>query len=137
MNDYWNSAIDHLNIAVGEIERSRTFYTDTLAAIGIDELLFVGPQDGTESGGQMVGYGRGEKPFFWILDNRTVGAGTHIAFAVPRRSLVDAFHAAALKAGGTDNGAPGLRSRYHPNYYGAFILDPDGINVEAVCHAPE
>lgn len=136
MNEYWTSAIDHLNIAVSDIDRSRTFYTAAFAAIGVEELLYVGPEHGTESGGRMVGYGKGEKPFFWILDNRQVGGGTHVAFSVPSRELVDAFHAAALSAGGTDNGGPGLRTRYHPNYYGAFVLDPDGINVEAVCHDP-
>jgi catechol 2,3-dioxygenase-like lactoylglutathione lyase family enzyme len=75
------------------------------------------------------------KPVFWILGNSHVGTGTHIAFKASSRSQVNAFYHAAIAAGGTDNGKPGLR-RYHPNYYGAFNLDPDGINIEAVCHSP-
>lgn len=76
-------------------------------------------------------------PFFWIGDNERVGEGTHVAFSTPDRATVDAFYEAAIAAGGRDNGAPGLRPKYHPNYYGAFVLDPDGANIEAVCHRPE
>lgn len=135
MDDYHATMIDHLNLAVSDIDRSRAFYTAALGSIGIVELLNIEP-DRTESGGKMVGYGRGVKPFFWILDNKRVGEGTHVAFAVGTRAEVEAFYEAALGAGGADNGAPGLRPEYHENYYGAFVLDPDGVNVEAVCHDP-
>ena len=135
MDNYHATMIDHLDLAVSDIDRSRAFYTAALGSIGIDELLNIEP-DRTESGGKMVGYGRGVKPFFWILDNKRVGEGTHVAFAVGTRAEVEAFYEAALGAGGADNGAPGLRPEYHENYYGAFVLDPDGVNVEAVCHDP-
>src|SRR3569832_1476603 len=119
--------LDHVGIAVSDIERSRAFYDRALAPIGITLLWEIGP-DKTESGGTALGYGSGGKPYFWIGDNERVGEGTHVAFAVRTREEVDAFHAAALTAGGRDNGAPGLRPHYHPNYYGAFVYDPDGIN---------
>jgi catechol 2,3-dioxygenase-like lactoylglutathione lyase family enzyme len=84
------------------------------------------------------GFGSDGKPWFWISEERKpVTENMHVAFAVPDRATVDAFHAAALEAGGTDNGAPGIREIYHPAYYGAYVLDPDGNNVEAVCHKPE
>jgi catechol 2,3-dioxygenase-like lactoylglutathione lyase family enzyme len=81
-----------------------------------------------------AGYGRNRKAFFWIGRREVVATGAHIAFFAPDRPTVDAFHAAALGAGGRDNGTPGLRLNYHPHYYDAFILDPDGHNIEAVCH---
>jgi catechol 2,3-dioxygenase-like lactoylglutathione lyase family enzyme len=127
--------LDHIGVAVSDLTRARLFYSRALAPLGIAELMEVGPEL-TESSGTAVGYGAGGKPFFWIGDNEAVGQGTHIAFAVDDRAMVDAFHAAALAAGGTDHGAPGLRPHYHPDYYAAFVLDPDGINVEAVCHKP-
>ncbi len=83
-----------------------------------------------------VAFGATEKPDFWLVEREPLGTGTHVAIAAPDRATVDAFHAAALAAGGTDNGAPGPRT-YHPTYYGAFVLDPDGNNLEAVCHQPE
>ena len=83
-----------------------------------------------------AGLGAGGKPDFWITVAPAPVTHTHIAFAAATRAEVDAFHAAALTAGGRDNGAPGLRPQYHPNYYGAFVFDPDGHNVEAVCHKP-
>jgi len=87
--------------------------------------------------GAAAGFGDGGKPYFWIETRRPpVEGALHVAFAAPTRELVDAFHAAGLEAGGTDNGAPGVREIYHPHYYGAYILDPDGNNIEAVCHAP-
>lgn len=125
--------LDHIGIAVSSIERSRAFYDRALKPIGISLLWEIGP-DRTESGGTALGYGSGGKPYFWIGDNEQVGEGTHVAFAARTRAEVDAFYEAALAAGGRDNGAPGLRPHYHPDYYGAFVLDPDGINVEAVCH---
>ncbi len=94
------------------------------------------PADTTESGGTVVGFGAdGEEGSFWIGDNEAVGEGIHVAFAAESRSVVDEFHRAALAAGGKDNGAPGPRPNYGPNYYAAFVFDPDGHNIEAVCHA--
>ncbi|WP_313351891.1 VOC family protein, partial [Paracoccus sp. (in: a-proteobacteria)] len=84
--------------------------------------------------GPHLGYGRDGKPFFWIGSGRVAVAATHVALSAPDRATVDAFHAAALAAGGRDNGAPGLRPDYHPGYYAAFVLDPDGNNIEAVHH---
>ena len=83
-----------------------------------------------------AGFGVGEKPTFWISEREPFGTGTHVAFQTEDRDTVDAFHAAALAAGGTDNGAPGVREVYDPHYYGAYVLDADGNNVEAVCHRP-
>jgi catechol 2,3-dioxygenase-like lactoylglutathione lyase family enzyme len=127
--------LDHVGFAVSDLEKSRAFYEAALAPLGISILMTVTPEM-TESGGTAIGFGKDEKPFFWIGDNERVGQGTHIAFAVDDRSLVDAFHRAARAAGGTDHGAPGLRPHYHPDYYAAFVLDPDGQNIEAVCHKP-
>jgi catechol 2,3-dioxygenase-like lactoylglutathione lyase family enzyme len=118
--------LDHVTIGVSDFVRSRAFYDKTLAAIGINRL------HGDDSA--FAGYGSDQKPFFWIGLKTGVITGVHIAFAVPDRALVDRFHAAGLGAGGRDNGKPGLRLHYHPNYYGAFVLDPDGHNIEAVCH---
>jgi catechol 2,3-dioxygenase-like lactoylglutathione lyase family enzyme len=128
--------IDHVGFAVTDAERSKRYYQQALAPLGIALIMTVGP-DKTESGGTAHGFGSGGKPYFWFGDNERPGEGTHVAFAVESRAMVDAFYAAAIAAGGRDNGAPGIRARYHPNYYGAFVLDPDGINVEAVCHRPE
>lgn len=126
--------IDHVGFAVRDAERSRLFYEKALAPLGVGLLRTV-PPDQTEAGGTAHGFGKDGKPFFWVGDNEAVGEGTHIAFAVNTRAEVDAFHAAALKAGGRDNGGPGLRPHYSPVYYAAFVLDPDGHNIEAVCRA--
>lgn len=128
--------IDHVGIAVADTKRSKAFYDAALAPIGISMIMEV-PGSVTESGGTACGYGKAGKPFFWFGDKEKVGKGFHIAFAVDKRKLVDAFYKAALAAGGKDNGAPGLRPHYHSNYYGAFVHDPDGHNVEVVCHLPE
>ena len=122
--------IDHVGIEVSDFERSKTFYEKALAPLGIRLLMeFEGS----------AGFGKdtehGPKPFFWIgARDRPSVTGAHVALGVRAPELVDAFHSAALAAGGTDNGAPGLRPIYHPGYYGAFVLDPDGNNIEAVCH---
>ena len=128
--------IDHMGIAVSDIERSRKFYEATLGALGMSVNMEVG-SDQTESGGTALGFGAGDEKIFWIADQERPGEGTHVAFRVERREQVDAFHAAGVKAGGRDNGAPGLRPHYGPNYYAAFICDPDGANIEAVCYAEE
>ena len=125
--------LDHVGFAVADAERSRRFYEQALAPLGIELIMSVTPEQ-TEAGGTAHGFGSAGKPYFWIGDNERVGEGTHVAFAVETRAEVDAFHEAALAAGGRDHGAPGLRPHYHPNYYGAFVLDPDGNNIEAVCH---
>ena len=128
--------IDHIGFAVADADRSRRFYEQAPAPLGISLIMSVTPEQ-TESGGTAHGFGADGKPFFWVGDNERVGEGTHVAFAVDSRSKVDAFHRAALAAGGRDNGPPGLRPHYHPDYYAAFIHDPDGNNIEAVSHGPE
>ena len=142
MAGFESHRIDHLNIGVSDAERARDFYVAALRPLGI-KLLHSIPPEGAEPhgdqariGGPIYGFGEGHKPFFWLVGNARVGDGTHIAFSAESPAMVDAFYQAALAAGGTDNGAPGHR-HYHPDYYGAFVRDPDGINVEAVCHAPQ
>jgi catechol 2,3-dioxygenase-like lactoylglutathione lyase family enzyme len=129
--------IDHIGIIVTDFASSRAFYEKALAAIGYGKLLEFGPEiTGTV---RVAGFGEAPKSDLWISEaapGKAAGNTTHVALRVASRTLVDAFHAAALAAGGRDNGAPGIRAHYHPNYYGAFILDPDGHNIEAVCHDP-
>jgi catechol 2,3-dioxygenase-like lactoylglutathione lyase family enzyme len=120
--------LDHVTIGVSDFSRARKFYDAALAPLGIERFA----TDGTH----FAGYGAAGKAFFWIGLRDAVKSGAHIAFAAMDRAAVDAFYRAALAAGGGDNGAPGLRPQYHPHYYGAFVLDPDGHNIEAVCHAP-
>jgi catechol 2,3-dioxygenase-like lactoylglutathione lyase family enzyme len=120
--------IDHLGLDVTDYERSKAFYEGALAPLGMKVLM--------EPVREVCGFG-GDFPFFWIgKRDRGPQRGVHVAFTAKDREMVDAFHAAALEAGGDDNGAPGVREIYHPHYYGAFVLDPDGNNVEAVCHKP-
>jgi catechol 2,3-dioxygenase-like lactoylglutathione lyase family enzyme len=120
--------IDHTGIVVRDLNKSRQFYEQALAPLGY-AMLFEVPGD--------VGMGFGEppKPDFWI-GRGTPTISQHIAFRANSRAVVDAFYRAALAAGGKDNGAPGPRPHYHANYYGAFVLDLDGHNIEAVCHSP-
>jgi catechol 2,3-dioxygenase-like lactoylglutathione lyase family enzyme len=125
--------LDHVGFAVADAERSRLFYEQALAPLGITLIMTVTPEQ-TDSGGTAHGFGSDGKPYFWVGDHEKVGEGTHVAFAADTREQVDAFYEAALAVGGRDNGAPGLRPHYHPDYYGAFVLDPDGLNIEAVCH---
>jgi catechol 2,3-dioxygenase-like lactoylglutathione lyase family enzyme len=124
-----------VGFAVSDAARSRAFYEAALRPLGIALIHEIAP-DQSGSGGTVFGFGAEGDPFFWIGDNEQAGEGTHIAFTAPSRDRVDAFHAAALAAGGRDNGGPGPRPEYGENYYAAFVLDPDGINVEAVCHEP-
>jgi catechol 2,3-dioxygenase-like lactoylglutathione lyase family enzyme len=122
--------LDHVGLDVGDYERSKAFYSRALAPLGLELVLEPVPGIG--------GFGERQRPFFWIATGRrSAQSGVHVAFAAENRAAVDAFHAAALEAGATDNGAPGVREIYHPAYYGAYVLDPDGNNVEAVCHRPE
>lgn len=127
--------LDHVGIPVSDYTRSLAFYTQVLAPLGIGLIMEV-PQEEI-AGAKAAGFGHEGKPYFWFGDDGAPGQHTHVAFAVDSRAKVDAFHSAALAAGGRDNGAPGLRPHYHPDYYGAFVLDPDGHNVEAVCHLPD
>jgi catechol 2,3-dioxygenase-like lactoylglutathione lyase family enzyme len=126
---------DHIGFPVSDYARSRRFYDQALKPLGISCLHEVTP---AMTGGDdtYAGYGR-ERPQFWISTGVPVKPGVHVAFAAKSRKMVDAFYRAAIAAGGLDNGAPGLRPHYHPNYYGAFVRDPDGHNIEAVCHAPQ
>jgi catechol 2,3-dioxygenase-like lactoylglutathione lyase family enzyme len=126
--------IDHTGISVKDFEASKAFYDKVFAPLGAS-LLYMVPEQFT-GGVKVGGYGR-EKPDFWLHENAETGPGRHYAFKARTRAEVDAFYEAAIAAGGRDNGAPGPRPHYHPNYYGAFVFDPDGNNVEAVCHAPE
>jgi catechol 2,3-dioxygenase-like lactoylglutathione lyase family enzyme len=128
------SLIDHITLVVSDYTRSKTFYEQALAALGVKPLMEFG---------EVCGFGRDSKPDFWIgagpasfhkPEQLRVITPTHVAFAARSRAEVEAFHAAALAAGGRDFGAPGIRPQYHPGYYGAFVLDPDGHNVEAVVH---
>jgi catechol 2,3-dioxygenase-like lactoylglutathione lyase family enzyme len=120
--------LDHVGLDVADYEVSKAFYQRALEPLGLRLMMEPVPEVG--------GFGD-DFPFFWIgKRDRGPQTGVHVAFRVANRELVDAFHAAALAAGGTDNGGPGVREIYHPNYYGAFVLDPDGNNVEAVCHTP-
>jgi catechol 2,3-dioxygenase-like lactoylglutathione lyase family enzyme len=119
--------IDHAGFGVSDYARSKAFYEQALAPLGLSLLM--------EPMAEAAGFGEDGKPFFWIEARSPASPGAvHVAFAVEDRETVDAFHAAALAAGGTDNGAPGVRELYHPTYYGAYVLDPDGNNVEVVNH---
>lgn len=120
--------IDHLGFGVTDFARSKAFYLAALAPLGIATVM-------ENEGG--IGLGARGKPFFWLAPGGPSPGSLHVAFTAVTRRDVDAFHRAAVAAGGKDNGTPGLRLHYHPNYYGAFVLDPDGNNIEAVCHTPE
>jgi catechol 2,3-dioxygenase-like lactoylglutathione lyase family enzyme len=123
--------IDHLGLTVADYERSKAFYAQALAPLGyavIMEVTEVGP---------WLGLGVGGKPDFWLGHGAATAPRLHVAFRAQDRATVRAFYEVAIKAGAKDNGPPGLRPEYHPNYYGAFVLDPDGHNIEAVCHDPE
>ena len=127
--------IDHAGVQVSDLEKSKTFYEGALAPLGYRKLMeFTAEQTGSSAG---VGFGEPPKPDFWIGQGTPNHPPVHLAFRAANRAQVDAFYAAALKAGGRDNGPPGPRPHYHPHYYGAFVLDPDGHNIEAVCHRPE
>jgi catechol 2,3-dioxygenase-like lactoylglutathione lyase family enzyme len=123
--------IDHTGINVSNFKRSKEFYTQSLGSLGY-QLLHEFDASGV---GSVSGAGFGiDGPDFWILQGEVNTPRIHIAFRAETREEVQAFYEAALQAGGKDNGAPGLRTHYHPNYYAAFVLDPDGHNIEAVCH---
>ncbi len=120
--------LDHVKLFVSDVDRSRAFYERALQPLGYRVLLEPAPG--------VVGMGR-DFPNFWLAPAEGGSTTAHVAIRTDSRSVVDEFYEAALAAGGTDNGAPGLRPQYHPTYYGAFVHDPDGNNVEAVCHDPK
>lgn len=127
--------LDHVGFTVSDYDRAKAFYQQALAPLGIALLFEVtAEQTGAEA---HAGFGAAGRPFFWIGTGARPTQSIHVAFAAPDRATVAAFHAAALAAGGSDNGAPGLRPHYHADYYGAFVLDADGNNIEAVCRQPE
>ena len=119
--------LDHIGLNVSDFEVAKAFYLRALEPLGIRTVMEV-PE------WMSLGLGDGQKPYLWIHERGRPSTSTHVALVVPDVETVDAFHAAAIAAGGTDNGAPGLRPHYHASYYGAFVLDPDGNNIEAVCH---
>jgi catechol 2,3-dioxygenase-like lactoylglutathione lyase family enzyme len=125
--------IDHVGFPVSDYARSKKFYERALAPLGYALVMEV-QQDQHDK--PAAGFGANGKPDFWIGGEGGLNRPMHIAIAAQDRGPVDAFYGAALAAGGKDNGAPGLRPQYHAGYYAAFVLDPDGHNVEAVCHAP-
>jgi catechol 2,3-dioxygenase-like lactoylglutathione lyase family enzyme len=134
--------IDHMGMPVGDLARATEFYLKALGPLGYGIVMQVSAEQ--TGHGAAVGFGppgkaadfQSGKPSFWIGEGERLGGHVHVAFLAPSRAGVDAFYRAALAAGGKDNGPPGLRPHYHANYYGAFVLDLDGNNIEAVCHAP-
>jgi catechol 2,3-dioxygenase-like lactoylglutathione lyase family enzyme len=118
--------IDHAAVNVTDLERGKAFYSDALRPLGYS-LMF--------EAGEFLGFGKGEMPSFGVVRRDPTGGG-HVAFAADDRPTVDAFYEAAMAAGGTDNGPPGVREHYHPSYYAAYVRDGDGNNIEAVCHRP-
>jgi catechol 2,3-dioxygenase-like lactoylglutathione lyase family enzyme len=119
------TVIDHIGLNVADYARSRAFYTQAFEPLGYSIVMDFEPHG--------IGFGPEDKPIFWVVRRDPPGAA-HVAFTAPDRETVDAFYEAALAAGGTDNGPPGIREHYHPTYYAAFVLDPDGNNIEAVTH---
>jgi catechol 2,3-dioxygenase-like lactoylglutathione lyase family enzyme len=125
--------IDHIGFSVSDYARAKAFYEKALAPLGYVLVKEV-QQDANEA--PAAGFGVNGKPDFWIGGEGGLNKPVHVAIAARDRAGVDAFYKAALAAGGKDNGPPGIRAHYHPNYYGAFVLDADGNNIEAVCHTP-
>jgi catechol 2,3-dioxygenase-like lactoylglutathione lyase family enzyme len=126
--------LDHIGYSVADIDTAKRFYVAALAPLAVSVIMEVtAEQTGKDA---HVGFGENGKPYFWIGTGARQSGPVHVAFIAASRGQVDAFYKAALAAGGRDNGAPGIREHYHPNYYGTFVLDPDGNNIEAVCHAP-
>jgi len=126
--------VDHIGFGVRDYQASKTFYSTAMGPLDITLVMEVGPDKGVND--WAAGFGRNGKPELWIGGEGLTDRAIHIAVLAESRAQVDAFHAAAMKAGATDNGKPGLRPHYHPDYYAAFVLDPDGHNIEAVCHKP-
>lgn len=125
--------IHHIDFAVTDFVRSREFYVRALAPLGLVAVMDRRHEDGRA----LTGFGVLPDPVFWIRNGDPLIGRLHVAFAADSRAAVNAFHVAALAAGGRDKGAPGLRARYAEHYYSAYVLDPDGHNIEAVCRMPE
>ena len=126
--------LDHIGVDVSDLKTSRAFYEAALAPLGYRVIQELSAEQTGANPVVMFGIAA---PEFIIAEDRAPGFGNHFAFRAETRAAVDAFYAAALKAGGRDNGGPGLRPNYGPTYYAAFVFDPDGFNVEAVCHTPQ
>ena len=124
--------IDHIGFSVSDYPRAKAFYEKALSPLGYTLIKEV---QQVENDSPAAGFGANGKPDFWIGGEGKLNKPVHIAITAKDRATVDAFYKAAIAAGGKDNGGPGIRAHYHPNYYGAFVLDPDGHNIEAVCHA--
>ncbi len=120
--------IDHIGINVSDYQRGKHFYAEALSPLGYKVLAEYG---------ESAGLGADGKPDFWISRGKTAKPKVHVAFQCGKRAMVDKFYKAAIKAGGKDNGPPGIREDYDPDYYAAFVIDPEGNNIEAVCHAHE
>jgi catechol 2,3-dioxygenase-like lactoylglutathione lyase family enzyme len=128
--------IDHLGISVRDHAKSREFYLKALAPLNIGVVMEVSQAE-SGAASDYTGFGNNDKPFFWIGEAEGAGgSGMHLCFTADTRAQVDTFYNAAIKAGARDNGKPGIREHYHPNYYGAFVIDLNGVNLEAVCHKP-
>lgn len=127
--------LDHIGFPVTDFERSKAFYTKVLEPLGYRLIMNVDLSDETGPGGY-AGFGK-DRPQFWIGTGKPMTGRLHVAFVANDRACVRAFYEAAISAGAKDNGPPGVRPHYHANYYGAFVLDPDGHNIEAVSHLPE
>jgi catechol 2,3-dioxygenase-like lactoylglutathione lyase family enzyme len=128
------SHIDHTSLSVSDFAKAKAFYTAALKPLGVTVLMEF-PKSVTGNV-DVAGLGSNGKPYFWLADAGKTTPRVHLAFAASNRAEVDAFYKAALAAGGKDNGPPGPRPQYHANYYGAFVIDADGHNIEAVCHTP-
>jgi catechol 2,3-dioxygenase-like lactoylglutathione lyase family enzyme len=128
--------IDHIGFPVSDFECSKAFYLKALAPLDYSIVMEM-MQDRPAGGAPAAGFGAKGKPDFWIGGEGGLDKPLHVAIVAKDRATVDAFYKAAIAAGGRDNGVPGIRAHYHANYYGAFVLDPDGHNIEAVCHKPE
>jgi catechol 2,3-dioxygenase-like lactoylglutathione lyase family enzyme len=132
MSNFAGSTIDHMGIGVSDISHAQAFYESVLRPLGITLVMSI-QADPPGSKPRRLGFGSEGKPFLWLHDAPVPSQGAHIALIAKSREAVDGFHAAGIAAGGQDNGAPGIRSHYHSSYYAAYVLAPDGVNLEAVC----
>ncbi|WP_339487171.1 VOC family protein [Pseudomonas sp. EL_65y_Pfl2_R95] len=135
MSDFAYSTIDHVGIGVSDISHAQTFYDQALRPLGISLLMRI-EADPPVSTPRRLGFGYKGKPFIWLHAASLPSYGAHMALIAQSREAVDAFYAAAIAAGGQDNGKPGIRPHYHSSYYAAYVLAPDGVNLEAVCQQP-
>ena len=130
--------IDHMSSYATDFAASRSFYISVLGVLGFEvQMEFSADSDEEFPGRRMCAWGPAGRPIFWLIEVKEAVGPRHFAFTASDRAAVDRFHSAGIAAGAADHGAPGLRAIYHPDYYGAFLLDPDGNNVEAVCHAAD